>query len=275
MELIKKTILLEESVDRNYNSSTYGLLTATSFYVNIMLTQNIDDMGMFTDIIYIPNFVGQNVPVDYGVLITKLQSSGITFPFMLGITPQNVAIFDLDTRLTGKQTSDYYTYGTVITATTESRIEEVKSYDNNQPYRLNFDTESETYLNFSGGTVSGVNRITRIGEPMTYVFDADKNDTNIGTINQNNGFVFNDFSGTNQTTISYIGQGWNQTNITLSAITKEEYLFGIISKPEVKNDVFIDRGITTVFEKHLKLSEIRTLDELQRYGRGYFNVTKY
>ena len=59
-----------------------------------------------------------------------------------------------------------------------------------------------------------------------------------------------------------------------SALTKEEYLFGIISKPEVKSDLFIDRGITTIFEKHLKLSEITNINELSRYGRGYFNVTK-
>lgn len=275
MELIKKTILLEESTDRSYNSPTYGQITATSFYVNVSLTQNVDDMGMFTDIIYLPNFVGQNTPVNYSVLIDKLQSSGITFPFMLGITPPDITSFDPDTRLTGKQASDYYKIGGIITANTESRIEDVKAYSNDEQYRLNFDVESETYTDFSGSTVNGVSRVTRIDEPMVYVFSADKNDQNIGQYNQKDGLVFNDFTGTGITNVFYRSQGWNQTNTSLSAVTKEEYLFGIISKPEVKSDVFIDRGITTVFEKHLKLSEIRTLDELQRYGRGYFNVTKY
>jgi hypothetical protein len=55
-------------------------------------------------------------------------------------------------------------------------------------------------------------------------------------------------------------------------LTKEEYLFGIISPPEVQSDVFIDRGITTIFEKHLKLSEITNLDELARYGKGFYNL---
>lgn len=275
MELIKKTISLEECTDRNYNSPTYGQLTATSFYVNVMLTQNMDDMGMFTDIIYLPNFVGQNTPVDYNILISKLQSSGITFPFMLGVLPQNITSSDPDTRLTGKQTSDFYRVGNTITATTESRIEDVTSYDSNQPYRLNFDTESGTYINFSGDSVNGVTRITRIDEPITYVFDANISDVNIGTPTQKDGLVFNDFSGNNTTRLTFRSQGWNQTNISLSAITKEEYLFGIISKPEVKNDVFIDRGITTVLEKHLKLSEVRSLNELERYGGGYFRVTKY
>jgi hypothetical protein len=59
----------------------------------------------------------------------------------------------------------------------------------------------------------------------------------------------------------------------LSALTKEEYLFGVTSQPEVQSDVFIDRGINSVFEKHLKLSEITNIDELQRYGNGFFNLT--
>ena len=275
MELIKRTILLEDSIDRNYNSPTYGQITATSFYVNVMLTQNMDDMGMFTDIIYLPDFVGQNTPVDYTILTTKLSSSGITFPFMSGILPPPITDFGPDTRYVGAKDSDFYMVGGIITANTESRIEDVKAYSYNNQYRLNFDIESEMYINFSGGSVDGVSRITNLGDPKIYVFMADKNDPNIGQINQKDGLVFNDSATNGLTSISFRSQGWNQTSLSLSAITKEEYLFGIISKPEVKSDVFIDRGITTVFEKHLKLSEIRSLDELQRYCTGYFNVTKY
>jgi hypothetical protein len=71
-----------------------------------------------------------------------------------------------------------------------------------------------------------------------------------------------------------MSEGWNETNTSLSALTKEEYLFGIISVPEIQNDVFIDRGKTTVFEKHLKLSGIKNINELVRYGNGYFNINR-
>ena len=50
MELIKRKIVLEDSTDRNYNSSTWGTVTASTFYINVFLTQNIDDMGLFTDL---------------------------------------------------------------------------------------------------------------------------------------------------------------------------------------------------------------------------------
>ena len=245
MEVIKRKILLEESIDRGYNSPTYGVLTATSFYINILLTQNIDDMGMFTDTEYIPNPKINPAPIMY------------------------------DVRITGKTESDYYNYtNRIVTGYTQSILNEVKSYNTNNPYKLNFDVNSDTYTNYTGKTVNGVNRITYLGDPITYVFDVDKNDTNIGTTGQTDGLLYMDYTANSRTKVSYIGQGWNQTNTSLSALTKEEYLFGITSEPEVKSDVFIDRGITTIFEKHLKLSEITNLGELSRYGKGYFNLTK-
>jgi hypothetical protein len=271
MEVVKRKILLENSIDRNYNSPTYGSITATSFYINVMLTQNIDDMGQFTDVAFIPTVN----PVDYTVLSLNLLSSGFTFPFMSGIFPKMLEIDQSYTlRLTGKTVSDYYDYtNKSLTAETESRAGEVRSYSSLEPFKLNFDVNDYTYINFTGGTVNGVDRVTRMGTAFTYVFGADKNDPNIGTNTQKNGLRYIDFGNTG-TNVYYTGEGWNQTNTSLSALTKEEYLFGIISKPEVKSDVFIDRGITTVFEKHLKLSEITNLEELNRYGNGYYNLTK-
>lgn len=275
MQLIKRKILLEESTDRNYNSPTYGTVTATSFYIKVMLLQNMDDMGMFTDVIYLPNFINNNTAVNYSILIDKLSASGITFPFMSGITPSiSESGTSISIRVTGKTESDYFNFtNNVITGETESRAEDVRAYSNLQPYELNFDTKTEVYTNFTGGTVNGVDRVTSLGNPFVYTFDADANDSNIGYSGQTNGLLYQDTTGiTANTIVSYRNEGWNQTNTSLSAITKEEYLFGIISKPEIKSDVFIDRGITTIFEKHLKMSEITNLDELMRYGKGFYNM---
>lgn len=276
MEILKRKISLEDSTDRNDFSPTYGTVTATSFFINVMLTQNIDDMGMFTDITYLPNFIGNNTPVDYTLLVNKLAASGITFPFMLGILPISAqTILSHTIRVTGKTASDYFDFTNErVTAQTESRTTEVKTYNTIQPYQLNFDTNTESYTNYSGATIDGVNRVTSLGNPFIYVLDADKTDPNIGTQNQKNGLLYEDFTGgTNSTIVSYIGEGWNETDLSLSALTKEEYLFGIISNPEIKSDLFIDRRITTVYEKHLKLSEITNLSELVRYGKGYYNLT--
>lgn len=55
-------------------------------------------------------------------------------------------------------------------------------------------------------------------------------------------------------------------------IFKEEYLMGITYPTIVKSDINIDRGINHAFERHLKLGEIKTLNDLIDYGNNYFNL---
>lgn len=242
MKLIKRKILLEDSIDRAYNSPTYGTLTATSFYLKVMLTQSSDDMGIFRDMEY------------------ELGPSGLT-------------------------ASAFYEFGGKnISGFTDSKIDDVRSYNTLLPYRVDFDVNTETYLNYSGNVVAGVDRVTQIGAINTYVLGTDKNDSEIGTTGQTSGLLYQDYSGLTRTievgevipmtSVNYIGEGWNETNTSLSALTKEEYLFGIISPPEVQSDVFIDRGETSVLEKHLKLSEISNLGELERYGNKFYKLNK-
>ncbi len=291
MEVIKRQISLEESTDRGYNSPTYGVMTATSFYIKVMINQNIDDMGLFTDIDFVPNVFGASTPPDYTILIEKLNASGYTFPFMSGITPSSPTGYtkneEITLRITGKTEIDYYFYDNLkVTGITDSKIVNVRAYSATVPYRIGFNIGTSNYINYMGTSIDGVNRVYLLGEPNIYVFDT-LNDVNLGTNNQITGLLYKDYTGSTRTTIiegkpvtiplttvEYIGEGWNETNVSLSALTKEEYLFGIISKPEVQSDVFIDRGATTVMEMHLKLSEIKNLGQLGRYGNGFYNLTK-
>jgi hypothetical protein len=290
MEIIKRKILLEEGIDREYNSKTWGQLTATNFYINIFLTQNVDDMGLFTDIEFIPKSV-TNSTVNYQPLITKLQNLGVTFPFMLGTQPSTINQLtnhdDVVLRLPNKTESDYYNFGnTPITGNTDSKLEDVRSYSNNNPYRTNFNVSTETYVNYNNLTIVGVNRIKSMGEPKIYVFDAPDN-INLGTDNQIYGIQYREYSGVTGVslidgqptiiplaTFRFLSEGWNMTNTSLSALTKIEYLFGIISPPEVESDVFIDRGATSVMDMHLRLSEIKNLSQLENYGNGFYKLFK-
>ena len=293
MEVIKRKILLEDSTDRSFNSPTWGVMTANTFYIKVMLTQTVDDMGLFTDMSYIvkpSNDLPPNNP-DYTVLVNKLSLSGLTFPFMTGGTPSNMTGITGTTAITIRPPSNiesnYYNFGNnPITGATDSKIEDVKSYDSLIPYKVGFNIGAEQYLDYNNTLINGVTRVKSIGTPRIYVFDT-LDDVNLGTNNQIYGLQYLDYTGTSRqvvidniastiplTTFRYIGEGWNQTNISLSALTKEEYLFGIISPPEIQSDVFIDRGITTVMDKHLRMSEIKNLGELSRYGNGYYNLTK-
>jgi hypothetical protein len=291
MEVVKRKILLENGIDRTFNSPTWGTITADTFYVNVFLTQNIDDMGLFTDIEYFSADTANPTTVDYSILTSKLLSSGYTFPFMANLyvypTTGLTQTDQITLRLPSKTESDFYNYiGLPVTGSTDSKIDDLRSYSAGTPYIVGFDMEAETYINYENYNINGVSRIVSTAEPKVYVFDAITGST-MGTTSQVYGLQYMDYTGSSRnvtidgvntiipvTNFRYIGEGQNETNVSLSALTKEEYLFGIISPPEVKNDVFIDRGVTSVMDMHLRLSEIKDLGELSRYGNGFYNLTK-
>ena len=223
MELIKRKILLEDLTSRK-EGITYGTITGDSIYINILLTQTIDDMGMFTD-------------TDY--------------------TSGNV--------------SDYFKDGLILTGTTDSQLSFFKSYSKTSPYNTSFIPESGNYTDYKGNTINGVSKILDLSGPTGYTFNG-SNDYKLGTDSQDTGILYKDYD--SYTTFQFKAEGWNETNTSLSNIIKEEIFFGITTPPEIESDVFIDRGATSVLTPHLKLSEIESVEHLDFYGNGYFNIIK-
>ena len=72
------------------------------------------------------------------------------------------------------------------------------------------------------------------------------------------------------------GEVWNEDNVSEYLIpydaylTKEEYLINFSLPPKVDVDVTIDRGGTSAFERHYKLGECNTMQDLENYHNGYF-----
>lgn len=60
--------------------------------------------------------------------------------------------------------------------------------------------------------------------------------------------------------------------IEVFPVFKEEYLMGVSSVENIDANIYIDRGINAAFEKHLKLGEVKSLDDLIQYGNGYYKI---
>lgn len=57
-------------------------------------------------------------------------------------------------------------------------------------------------------------------------------------------------------------------------LTRKDYNIGIALQEKVLGDIYIDRGISSAFEKHLKLQEVDTLEDLENYSNGgFFTIT--
>jgi len=267
MQIIKKKILLEDYISRE--ESTWGTpkweldSNFNSFNINVFISQDMDDIGIATDLDFIPN-------------------------------PDASFLFDPkspSTRHPGQVNSDLFFPGLSLSAYTEERLDLVKSYDLVQRYKPLFDMDNSLAYDYQGNQYTSITRvITNLNQmPITYIDGGDINET-INTSNPNPqlGLFFKSYSGTTRTVnsevfgiydtpltkIYYKGQGFNETNSSLSALTKEEYLFGITTTPTVFSDVFIDRGRTTVLQSHMQLGEIVNVRDLLNYGNGYYKIQK-
>lgn len=65
---------------------------------------------------------------------------------------------------------------------------------------------------------------------------------------------------------------WNKEFAIDAYLTKEDYLINFSSPPKVDVNVTIDRGGVSAFEKHYKLAECNTMQDLVNYGNNFFNL---
>ena len=285
MEVIKRKISIDNFISRDKN--TWGVITADTISINVFFIQDSDDMGIGTD----EPFIEKNgSKADYQPLISKLALSGLTFQFMNGTTT-NVAEtgYSPNTRYPNKDKVDYYINGNTVTGLTEDRLTLVSSYDNTQKYKPGFFINKSDNINFKNIQYQDGSRVLTNNNlvPITYIIDGDRNETiNISNPKPEIGIHFKTNTGSTRTItgtifppynipyteFNYKGQGFNDTNSTLSATTKEEYLFGITESPTVESDLFIDRGATTVIQSHMQLSEIKNMSDLINYGNGYYKI---
>jgi len=301
MEIIKRKILLEDYINRS--ESNWGELTTTAYTMNVFFTQDVDDMGIGVDIPFIAKGV---TPPVYTTLLTKLNLSNYTFEFMNNTTTQVAETpYFPNTRYPGKLIESYFINGERVTGMTEDRLEDVKSYDQISPYKVDFDITKGSYKDFKEIPFQGASKVldNDLMSPITYMIDGDTSETiNLNNPDPQNGIIYKTYSGLSRTInvtgiqlnvdgqietgegygnyvipitrFYYKNQGYNNTNSLLSASTKEEYLFGITSTPKVFSDLFIDRGRATILESHMQLGEITNMRELINYGNGYYKIQK-
>ena len=301
MEIIKRKILLE-SLRSRYSGSTYGAITATTINLLVPLTQDIKDLGMVHCLDFIPKGTispDTNKLVDYTLLIDKLKSNNMN-TFNFSINPNaNVntvkSTLSPDTRNAGYNLSTYISEGIDISGYTESRIENSHSYGFTGDSRLivGRNVNVEPYYNFTGGTVDGLSKVISNSNknPLIYTEFANNSDAYYGATTppyQQNGILFmsvtanaedsyvitDEFGELSITKMFYKGQSFNLTNVGLYAATRQEYLLYITTPPKVESDVFIERGGISVIPIHGQLAEINTLEQLEKFGNGFYKITK-
>jgi len=255
-------------VDSNweYMKDSNGNDIPNTVDIDIFLTQDFDDMGIFTDAVFsalTPYLTTLQIPSNLGpfnsFIYGRFPSAPLSF-YIPPIKPVN-------------GTSD------------DGNLRSVESYKKvlttNAPiYTPGLNLSEDITIRFDGVTAED----TIVNADVTYILGGDS-DT-FGNYISNTGVRFITFKNEYINTEDQEGNpirykrtnfyspvgGINNNNVVLSALTKQEEYSGIVFKPEVESEVFIYRGVENIFEKHAMLSEIKTTDDIDNNRGGYLRT---
>jgi len=70
--------------------------------------------------------------------------------------------------------------------------------------------------------------------------------------------------------------GYNKVEVTgcIPPLTKQEVLMNVAERPEIRSNIFIERGKITVMERPQRLGQCPNMGELMGHGHGYYKVIK-
>lgn len=146
----------------------------------------------------------------------------------------------------------------IITGLTKSRLSELKKYTNSGNFFNQYKTSQSSSKDGVDQNLSIVS--TFPNKIIYYLGGITYTDT-----------ILND--GTTTTKFQFQGQGYNSPDFIDQPIYKDFSKGNVISKPKVKNDVFIVRQELSVFDKTYKLKDIKNLQQLTSYAGGrFFNI---
>lgn len=247
---------IENYVSR-VDNQTYGTLTAQTIDINVYLTQKLDDQGIFTDTTF-------NPLLPY--LTERPTNLGNFNSFVYGRFPAAPLSFYINPPILVEGSSD------------DSNLPNVASYrvdpvTGNPIYVNNLDMTGNADLVFTGV-------LSKDSESVSYVINANKNDiANTGVhfvtfLNQYENTVDEDGNTVRykKTNFSSKVNSLSDDNVSLSALTKQEEYFGMVFKPEVDSEVFIDRGVADIFERHALLGEIKTTNDIDTNRGGFIRT---
>jgi len=165
------------------------------------------------------------------------------------------------------QLSDFLTNQSyIISGNTSSRLNEVKTFKLLDPFIVNKPELGNKWVRNIGTDSDGRSFIEYTITPIDYKTYLDNEETTYLLPSNSLSQVGPEF---------YTGpilSGWNINNSSLLPLVKEEIKMGLVQPPEIDSDIFINRNELSVFENHLRLNEIISVQHLKEYQRKFYNI---
>ncbi len=160
-----------------------------------------------------------------------------------------------------------------ITGHTSSRLNEVKTLDINEPYKVGVNgvlSVTPEYVEYKIDDIfyKTYTPLPSIGRPKfqkgfkgprTSMFKNYITPIEIGEPNsQNTIFRFQNLS----------------NNFETYPSIKEENKLEQVFLPEIEDEIFIERGVGNIYEKHMRLMDINNIGQLETYKNGFYFIKK-
>ena len=128
-----------------------------------------------------------------------------------------------------------------ITGVTTNRLSEISTYNNVDPIKVGINNVTQVNNLFTAYTINSINYITYSGDDL-------------------------------YTTYTIISNGFNEDNIILDNIIKEEHLDGVVFSPEIQNNVFIERQNDSILLPVFRVNQIVNTEAFTTYDNGFYVV---
>ena len=252
-------------ITTDMNIEYYTGQTNSSAYIAsipILLTSTIDDIGFYTPAI--SNWISKTIYIIGNTVIYNDNSYSCISGHTSG------ALFNI---LYWKPTPENQTSGHTVTFTGETKINQFRRYgktdSDSDLYNPTWNTQFSQVIVDPNGMVRVITdereKVDGLNKQNLYDYKTYVSGNTSTTIN------YSDID-SSKSKISYQSYGLTNYNSIEAPKIKLDYLIGVINEPKINIDVFIDRGNNSSFDRHIKLGDIKSLDDLESYGNGYFKI---
>lgn len=164
-----------------------------------------------------------------------------------------------------------------ITGHTSSRLNEVKTLDINEPYKVGVNGVLSVTPDYIEYKIDDIFYKTYTSTPSTGRPNFQKG-SKVGSkipVNKRTKNYINPPQISEPNTQNTIFRFQNLTNNfeTYPSI-KEENKLEQVFLPEIEDEIFIERGVGNIYEKHMRLMDINNIGQLETYKNGFYFIKK-
>lgn len=155
----------------------------------------------------------------------------------------------------------------MITGFTSHKLDLVSTYDKNNPFQIG--VNGVTNIDYNPTNLTAITKVYYTIGNINYETEYTNSKTDIGGMTI---YVDNPYSRLQKRLDTVFKTSMSGYDFDDYPSIKEEAKMGLVFPPKVSNELFIERMSLAVFERHSRLSEIKTLEELIEYKNGYYNI---